>query len=116
MEFDEEDISTTERVFTAAFERVTGQHLPKCPPILYLPFAETDVLEKLKLAQVITDEPLKEVKPLSGRLDRTKIFTLYYMRQCRIILEKGCNSKIDASIVQSKSYTRILHQECGQLR
>ena len=64
IEFDEEDISTTERVFTTAFERITGQHLPKCPPILYLPFAEMDVLKKIKSAEVITDEPLKKMEPL----------------------------------------------------
>jgi len=55
IEFDEEDISTTKRVFTKAFETVTGQHLPKCPPVLYLPFAETDVLNKVVRAEVISD-------------------------------------------------------------
>ena len=58
-DFLREDIfnSTTERVFTAAFERVTGQHLPKCPPILYLPFNQTDVLNKVVVAKVIADVP-----------------------------------------------------------
>ena len=60
IEFDEEDITTTMRVFTAAFERVTGISLPNCPPVLYLPFDETDAINKIVTVEVIADEPLKK--------------------------------------------------------
>ena len=56
--YDADDISQTEEVFTTAFEKVTGQRLQKCPPILYLAFNETDVLSKVKHCEVIEEGPL----------------------------------------------------------
>ena len=64
IEFDEEDISTTKKVFTTAFETVTGQHLPKCPPVLYLPFNETNVLKKIESAEVVVEKCLQKREPL----------------------------------------------------
>ena len=58
-EFDEEDISSTQRAFVSAFETVTGQTLAKCPPILYLPFVETELLKRVKAAEILTDTPFK---------------------------------------------------------
>ena len=57
--FDKEDHSTTEKVFSAAYKTMTGKRLRKCPPIRYLPLAETDVIGKIMSAEVIVDKPLK---------------------------------------------------------
>ena len=54
--FDEKYLHTSETVFTAAFKIVTGRSLKKCPPILYLPLAETNVLAKILAAEVIAEE------------------------------------------------------------
>ena len=56
--FDEEDLSQTKDVFTAAFKKATGEQHSVCPPILYLPFNETDAINKIVSAKVIIDEPL----------------------------------------------------------
>ena len=60
-EFNEDDIQATEKVFMTAFERITGEKdmLPKCPPILYLPFLEENVINRVVAAPVIYEEPLK---------------------------------------------------------
>ena len=57
VEIDEKELAKAKRVFAAAYIKVTGQQLPKCPPILYLPFNETDVLNKIATAEVTTDLP-----------------------------------------------------------
>ena len=61
--FDREDISITERAFSAAYEKTTGKSLRKCPPVLYLPFDETDAINKIVAAKVIEEEPLKKKAP-----------------------------------------------------
>ena len=59
--FDESDIRQTELAFMTAFKEVIeGDTLPKCPPILYLPFyGEMDLIKEIKKAPVIHDNPLK---------------------------------------------------------
>ena len=59
VEFDEEDISTIQAAFTAASKKVViGQQL-NCPPVFYLPYAGSDVLQNIKSVEVIAKEPLK---------------------------------------------------------
>ena len=55
---DNDDILKTQRVFKTAFEEVTGQLLPKCPPVVYLPIDEPNVLIKVVGAAVLADERL----------------------------------------------------------
>lgn len=65
MEFDEEDISITEKAFTLAFEKATGKSLPKCPPALYLSLSETEVLSRVVATGVTADEPVRKIKDRS---------------------------------------------------
>ena len=58
--FDREDMGITKKIFTVAYEKATGKSLPKCPPVLYLPFDETDAINKIVAAKVIEEEPLKK--------------------------------------------------------
>ena len=58
IEFSEEDMKFTEDAFVTAFKSITGDNLPKCPPILYLPIDETDLLSRVKDAPVLHDTPL----------------------------------------------------------
>ena len=73
LEFDEDDIEVTEEAFMAAFKKITGETdvLPKCPPIVYLPFLETgyDVISKIVSAPVIYEEPLRV--PVSDKVRPT---------------------------------------------
>ena len=59
-DFDAEDIKTTELVFMTALEKVTGEKslLERCPPVLYLPFLERDVITKVVGAPVLYEKPL----------------------------------------------------------
>ena len=56
--FPEDAMKTTEVAFMKAFENTTGKQTLNCPPILYLPLDETDVLGKVKDARVLNDRPL----------------------------------------------------------
>lgn len=58
IDFSDEEIESTEDAFMTAFESITGEKLRKCPPILYLPIDETDILSKVKGAPVLEDTPL----------------------------------------------------------
>ena len=55
--FMNEDLRATMEVFMAAYEGVTDTKLPKCPPIIYLPFDEDhqNVLSRVVRAEVISD-------------------------------------------------------------
>ena len=65
--FTDRKIDETSRAFMAAYTAITGESLPKCPPILYIPLSERDILPKVKSAEVIDDIPLT---------------TLYYEKRC----------------------------------
>jgi len=56
--FDEEDIALTQKVFMMAYEEITRQKLPFCPPVLYLPFNEQSCESKIVGAKVIAEEEL----------------------------------------------------------
>ena len=58
IEFTDRQINKTSRAFMDAYTAVTGESLPKCPPILYLPLSERDILPQVKSAEVIDDTPL----------------------------------------------------------
>ena len=66
-EFTDKQISKTSRAFMDAYAAITGESLPRCPPILYVPLSERDILPQVKSAEVIDDIPL---------------ITLYYENTC----------------------------------
>ena len=55
--FSEEDFADTREVFMSAFHRVTGTDLPKCPPVIYIPFNEDpdSIMKSVVSADVISD-------------------------------------------------------------
>ena len=55
--FSEDDVTVTEKGFMSAFRAVTKTDLPKCPPVVYIPFKEghKEVMEKIVGADVISD-------------------------------------------------------------
>lgn len=55
----DEDTRITKEVFTAAYQKATGHHLPNCPPILYLPFKETDAMKLVEGVDVMTYAPVR---------------------------------------------------------
>ena len=60
LEFSEENREITEKCFMTAFETIIGERctLPQCPPILYLPFLEKDVITCVKGAKVICNQSM----------------------------------------------------------
>ena len=58
--FDEDDIDTTQEVFMKAFEEVTQDELPTCPPIVYLSLSDnySSVERAILSAKVIYEEEL----------------------------------------------------------
>ena len=58
IEFSEEDMKLTKDAFVTAFKNITDDNLPKCPPILYLPVDETDLLSRVTNAPVLHDTAL----------------------------------------------------------
>ena len=55
---DKEDITRSQLVFQTAFEEVTGQPLPVCPPVVYLPIDENNVQDLIVSAAVLAEEKL----------------------------------------------------------
>ena len=55
--FSDDDRDMTEKAFMTAFHAVTKTHLPKCPPVVYVPFNEghKEVMDKIVGADVISD-------------------------------------------------------------
>ena len=56
--FNQEDFAQVREVFMSAFHKVTtGSGLPKCPPVIYIPFNEVPyrIMEKVLSAEVISD-------------------------------------------------------------
>jgi len=73
--FDEDDINITKRIFTCAFEKATGNPLPKCPPIIYAPLHERDAINRVAAAQVIADEALKMKASDQPKKDKGSVVT-----------------------------------------
>ena len=80
--FSEGDMADTREVFLAAFEAVTSTTLPKCPPVVYIPFNEHHqmILDHVKSAKVISD---------ANRL----CFSQEYPQNCNIQAEIKSNSE-----------------------
>ena len=58
IKFTDMKIEKTSRAFMDAYTAITGESLPKCPPILYIPVSARDILPQVKSAEVIYDTPL----------------------------------------------------------
>ena len=73
-DFDEEDVERTERVFMKALETIVGsQVIDRCPPVLYLPFLESNLIHKVVGAPVLYEEPLKAPVVVDFSESRLKI-------------------------------------------
>ena len=59
---DEEDIKRSQLAFQTAFEEVTGQPLPVCPPVVYLSVDEKNVQDLIVSAAVLAEEKLAPLK------------------------------------------------------
>lgn len=60
-DFDEDDLERTEKTFMKALEIIIGPKvIDRCPPILYLPFLEKNVIHRVVGAPVLYEEPLKQ--------------------------------------------------------
>ena len=58
LEFSDKDKERSKVAFMTAVEIITKESFKRCPPILYLPVGEEDVLGKVKSAKVLDDAPL----------------------------------------------------------
>ena len=60
-DFDREDVEATEKAFMTALKKITGQEdiIDRCPPVVYLPFHEPEVVEKIVGAPVLCEGSLK---------------------------------------------------------
>ena len=59
IEFDDDEIEKFKETFIKAFENIIkGECLPLCPPVIYLPFPENKIQDKIVGARVIEEEAL----------------------------------------------------------
>ena len=103
IEFDEEDLERTRRAFMAALEKITDtagegkqKIIDECPPIVYLPFLETDVIAKIVSAPVLSEQPLK--KPVVVEISKSTPSTEELIQNTRrqnkgrkLQLQERCN-------------------------
>ena len=68
IEFDDEDIESTERAFMAALGSIT-KNIDKCPPIVFLRFDESDVISKIVRAPVLYEERLMKPEVIEASID-----------------------------------------------
>ena len=63
--FSEGDMADTREVFLAAFEAATSTTLPKCPPVVYIPFNEhyQMIMNHVISAEVISDAEMLRFSP-----------------------------------------------------
>ena len=95
--FPEEAMKETKDVFTKAFEEATHKQLPKCPPILYLPLDEKDVLGKVKSAEVLSNKPL----PLAfnKRCAKCAKKLVYIENQLvRVVINEDCRNQEEVPV------------------
>lgn len=66
--FGKNDITDTQQVFKHAYKEITGCNLPKCPPVVYIPFNEDHekIVENIIGAEVISEDKLLETKKEDG--------------------------------------------------
>ena len=114
-EFDEEDISSTQRAFVSAFETVTGQTLAKCPPILYLPFAETELLKRVKAAEILADTPFK-IKELTVQVHSPPDVLGFIQEKREEYPAKSFSLKYSVPTAQIKLFTKTCQRVCKQLQ
>ena len=59
VDFDDDEIEKFKETFMMAFANIIkGERLPSCPPIIYLPFTEKKIQDKIVGARVIEEEAL----------------------------------------------------------
>ena len=64
IEIDEDDLDDIRKVFMGALEKITGtadtveKIIDQCPPIIYLPYLESDVVPRIVSAEVLYEGPL----------------------------------------------------------
>ena len=126
--FDEDDLKQTQEVFMRALHIITGikegeRVLERCPPILYLPFLEENVIEKVVGAEVLYEEPLKTpvVVDLSSSVKKTEqlISNAKKKSQGRKLQFRGrctkCSCKIIYENMQGRRIpVRIVMNESGE--
>ena len=63
--FPEDDLRATKEVFLAAYQGITNTNLPKCPPIIYIPFMEDhqSIQNRIIEAEVISDAEMMQFSP-----------------------------------------------------
>ena len=67
IKFTDTQIGKTSRAFVDAYTAITGEVLPRCPPIIYIPVSARDILSQVKSAEVLYDSQLS---------------TLYFENRC----------------------------------
>ena len=64
IEIDEDDLQIIREVFMAAFRKITyttdeqEEIIDQCPPVIYLPYLETDVVNRIVGTEVLYEKPL----------------------------------------------------------
>ena len=73
-EFDDYDVGRTEKVFMKALEIIIGSDvIDRCPPVLYLPYPEPNLIHMVVGAPVLYEEPLKTPVVVDFSESRLKI-------------------------------------------
>ena len=117
--FYEEDIEITRRVFMAALEKITDtagegkqKIIDECPPIVYLPYLETEVIAKIVSAPVLSEQPLK--KPVVVEISKSTPSTEELIQNTRrqnkgrkLQLQERC-IKCSAKLIYSDTARRRL--------
>ena len=107
LEFNDEDMKKTEGVFLTAVRTVT--ELQTCPPILYLPVEETDVLSRVKSAKVLDDVPLSSLQLVGDRCAKcAKKLLIHIVRGqkiiTRVIEDEGLPTESEVSVDKSSCH------------
>ena len=102
IEFTEKDKEMTQKVFMSTFKKATGETLPKCPPVIYIPINQShkDLHDAIVSAKVIQEDDLYFTQEYPKRHDFDK---------------EGEDPPVHLSIDQSKTHIRrVIRQNRGK--
>ena len=116
IELEKEDIEVTKAIFMEALEMAvdTSQgEIVECPPLIYLPYLEKNIMEKIKTAPVLHEQNLSKTKVVyygQNPLKEPKGVRLYFQDRC-----VRCSARLIYSSASTKCYLeRIVVNDGGE--
>ena len=115
---DADEIKMTEQAFMLSLEAITDAEgegvIDRCPPIVYLPFNDRNIVDKIKTAPVLCDRPLR-IEIEQNRCIKCSAKLIYATTTrgelvVRVVINEGGSNKNVLSNRDSKCHPYFVHR------